>query len=217
MLPPLAVAGSIGAWAIGTWAVGRSSARWIAAGGVVLVVWGAWANLSLATWTLDQKSPGFTELRYRVDDAVFSGPSPGLISIEPGSPVARDGMTAVEIDPDAGCTGVYTAEQGVWVAVERGSARQVTQTVTADRVPTPLAAGDGWAVDLDLSDPAIAHVIVTDGSGAVISDQPVPNWTPLEEDEERDVTVIVDPVTNTSTITIDTRRRRRRGHAVPPR
>ncbi len=204
MLTPLAVAGSIGAWVIGTWAVGRSSARWIAAGGVALVVWGAWANLSLATWTLDQKSPGFTELRYRLDDAVFPAPSPGLIEIAPGSPVARDGMTAVEIDPEAGCTGVYTAEQGVWVAIERGTARQVTQTVAAERVPSPLAAGDGWAVDLDLSDPAAAHVIVTDAAGAVLSDQAVPNWTPLEDGEQRDATVVVDPVTRTSTITVDT-------------
>ena len=126
-------------------------------------------------------------------------------------------LTAIHVDGDVGCTGVYTAEQGVWVAVERGSARQVTQTVTADRIPTPLAAGDGWAVDLDLSDPAAAHVIVTDGNGVVTSDQPVPNWTPLDEGEERDVTVVVDPVTNTSTITIGTGRRPRRRDVVPPR
>ena len=64
MLTPLAVAGSIGAWVIGTWAVGRSWARWIAIAGVALVVWGAWVNVSLATWTLEQKSAGFTEFRY---------------------------------------------------------------------------------------------------------------------------------------------------------
>ena len=31
--------------------------------------------------------PGFTELRYRLDDAIFPGPSPGLVVIEPGDPV----------------------------------------------------------------------------------------------------------------------------------
>ena len=113
-------------------------------------------------------------------------------------------MTAINVDPDAGCTGVYTAEQGVWVAIERGSARQMTQTVGAERVPSPLAAGDGWTVDLDVSDPAAAHVVVTDDAGAVVSDQTVPGWVPLQEGEQRDVTVIVDPVTNTSTITVDT-------------
>jgi hypothetical protein len=113
-------------------------------------------------------------------------------------------LTAINVDPDAGCTGVYTAEQGVWVAIERGSARQMTQTVGAERVPSPLAAGDGWTVDLDVSDPAAAHVVVTDDAGAVVSDQTVPGWVPLQEGEQRDVTVIVDPVTNTSTITVDT-------------
>jgi hypothetical protein len=204
MLPPLAVAGAIGAWAIAAWAADRSWGRWAAIGGVVLVVWGAWANLSLATWTLDQKSPGFTELRYRLDEAIFPDPSPGLVAVEPGDPVGRDGLAAIHVDGDAGCTGVYTAEQGVWFAVERGSARQVTRTVTAARVPSPLAVGDGWAVDLDLSDPAAAHVVVTDPAGAVVSDQPVPNWTPLGESERRDATVVVDPVTGTSTITVGT-------------
>ncbi len=205
MLPPLTVAGAVGAWVIGGWAAGRSWARWIAVGGLVLVVWGAWANLSLATWTLDQKSAWFTELRYRVDDALFPAPSPGLVEVQPGDPVGRDGLTAIHVDPDLGCTGVYTAEQGVWVAIERGGARQVTQTITADRIPTPLAGADTWTVDLDLSDPAAAQVIVTDGAGTVVSDQPVPGWTPLGDGEEREVTVIVDPVTGTSTITVELR------------
>ena len=111
---------------------------------------------------------------------------------------------------------MYTAEQGVWVAIERGTARRVTQTVAAERVPSPIAAGDGWAVDLDLSDPAAAHVVVTDAAGAVLGDQPVPNWTPLEANEQRTATVVVDPVTGTSTITVGTGA----GHdaaLVPPR
>ena len=204
MLPPLVVAGALGAWAIAQWANERPIRRWLRVGAVILVVWGAWVNVSLATWNIDQKSPGFTELRYTLDDAVFPAPSPGLVTIQPGDPVGRDGLTAIHVDGDAGCTGVYTAEQGVWVAIERGSARQATQTVAAERVPAPLAAGDGWAVDLDLSDPATAHAIVTDDGGVVLSDQTVPDWAPLQEGEQRDVTVIVDPVTNTATITVET-------------
>ena len=129
MLPPLVVAGALGAWAIAGWANDRPIRRWLRAGAVLLVVWGAWVNVSLATWNLDQKSPGFTELRYQVDDALFPAPSPGLAAIQPGDPVGRDGLTGIHVDGDVGCTGVYSAEQGVWVAVERGSARQVTQTV----------------------------------------------------------------------------------------
>ncbi len=204
MLPPLVVAGALGAWVVAGWAADRPVRRWLRVGAVILVVWGAWVNVSLATWNIDQKSPGFTELRYALDDAIFPAPSPGLAAIQPGDPVGRDGLTAINVDPDAGCTGVYTAEQGVWVAIERGSARQMTQTVGAERVPSPLAAGDGWTVDLDVSDPAAAHVVVTDDAGAVVSDQTVPGWVPLQEGEQRDVTVIVDPVTNTSTITVDT-------------
>ena len=66
-------------------------------------------------------------------------------------------MTAIHVDADAGCTGVYTAEQGVWVAIERDPHGSDPDR-DAERVPTPLAAGDGWTVDLDLSDPAAAHV-----------------------------------------------------------
>jgi len=148
MLPPLVVAGALGAWVVAGWAADRPVRRWLRVGAVILVVWGAWVNVSLATWNIDQKSPGFTELRYALDDAIFPAPSPGLAAIQPGDPVGRDGLTAINVDPDAGCTGVYTAEQGVWVAIERGSARQTTQTVGAERVPSPLAAGDGWTVDL---------------------------------------------------------------------
>ena len=202
MLPPLVVAGALGVWVIAGWRSDGAAQRWLRLGGVVLVVWGAWVNLSLATWTLDQKSPGFTDLRYQVDGWVFPAPSPGLISIQPGDPAARDGVVAIHVDPELGCTGVYTAEQGAWVAVERSGARQVTRTVTADRVPSPLASGATWAVDLDLSDPAAAHVVVSDAGGVAVSDQPVADWRPLADGDATDATIVADPVTGEYTITI---------------
>jgi hypothetical protein len=77
-----------------------------------------WVNASLATWTLDQKSVGFTDLRYRVDGLIFPDPAPGLVVIVPDSAVPRDGVVGLDIDDAGRCIGVYTAEQGVWVTVD---------------------------------------------------------------------------------------------------
>ena len=85
----------------------------------MLVVWGAWVNVSLATWTLEQKSAGFTDLRYRVDGWIFPDPAPGLVVDRPGGAGrprrrGRDSTSTTTI----GCLGVYTAEQGVWVTID---------------------------------------------------------------------------------------------------
>ena len=40
----------------------------------VLALWGLWVNIALATWTQNLKEPGFTELRYDIDDAEFRPP-----------------------------------------------------------------------------------------------------------------------------------------------
>ena len=119
MLPPLAVAGAIGVWVVvdrGTSSVGIRRA--VRVGAVLLVVWGAWVNASLATWTLEQKSAGFTDLRYRVDDWIFSDPAPALVPIDVSVAVPRDGVVGLEFDDEGRCIGVYSAEQGVWVTVD---------------------------------------------------------------------------------------------------
>jgi hypothetical protein len=84
------------------------------AGVVVLVVWGTWLNTSFALWTQNLKSPGFTELRYDLDDTVFGGAPPSVITLDPGDAVPRDGIVAV----DGACEGLYIAEQDRWVALE---------------------------------------------------------------------------------------------------
>ncbi len=119
MLPPLAVAGAVGVWVL---ADQRSAStgwrRGLGIGAVVLVVWGTWVNVSLATWTLEQKSAGFTDLRYRVDGWVFPDPAPGLVPVDPTAPVPRDGSVGLEFDDEGRCIGVYSAEQGVWVTID---------------------------------------------------------------------------------------------------
>lgn len=80
----------------------------------VLALWGLWVNVALATWTQNLKEPGFTELRYDIDDAIFGGAPPSVIDLVPGQPAPRDGVVAIDGD----CDGLYIAEQGAWVALE---------------------------------------------------------------------------------------------------
>jgi hypothetical protein len=115
------------------------------------VVWGAWVNTALAVWTSDLKEPGFTAWRYQVDDLFFGNPAPGLRLVGDG-PVGRDGVVALDTDGD-NCDGVYIAEQGRWVALERANGGSTLRgAVEFDDVDTlstmTLVEGDGWRVDL---------------------------------------------------------------------
>jgi hypothetical protein len=183
MLPPLVVAGAIGMWVLAA----VEPQRWVRAGGVVLVVWGAWVNASLATWTLEQKSVGFTELRYRVDDWFFPAPSPGLVRLRPDAPVARDGLVGIDIDANGVCVGAYTAEQGVWVPIERGATRQRDGVIDASGRSQILATGDGWRV---LYDPSADGIIVVDDLDLAVFEQTVdaPPGTAFD--------LVADPVSN---------------------
>ncbi|MFL6206209.1 MAG: hypothetical protein ACJ739_12760 [Acidimicrobiales bacterium] len=194
LLPPLVVLGATGVWAVSLRSWSGAARRAIRIGGVLLVVWGIWVNASLATWSLDQRSPGFTDLRYRVDGWLFPDPSPGLVRVAPGDPAAREGLTGIEVDPDLGCTGVYTAEQGRWQPIERGAARDLSTTVTPDGDRTVLAHGTTWRLDLVLSDGDAARIVVTDRDGREVSDQLLPRWERLAPGGSVPARVIVDPV-----------------------
>jgi hypothetical protein len=112
MLPalvlPAAAAVAVVVLPVGAW--GRVL-RWTV---VVLTVWGLWVNVSLATWTQNLKEPGFTEMRYRIDDAVFGGAPPSVIDLVRGVDAPRDGIVAI----DGECDGLYIAEQTGWVPLE---------------------------------------------------------------------------------------------------
>ena len=203
LLPPLIVLGAIGGWAIALRGWQARGWRLLRVAGVVLVAWGAWVNASLATWSLEQRSPAFADLRYRVDEWLFSDPSPGLVRVEAGDPPAHEGTTAVEVDPDLGCTGVYTVEEGAWMPIERSDARDASLTLTPERDRTTVARGDRWTVDLDLEDPGSARIVVTDGDGQEVSDQVLPGWEPLERGESIPARVIVDPVAREFAVIVD--------------
>jgi hypothetical protein len=173
LLPPLAVAGAAGTWIV--FAVPYQ--RVIRGVALALAVWGLWVNAALATWTLEHKSAGFTELRYRIDAAVFGeGGAPALITLEAGSAVPRDGVVA--LDPD--CAGVYIAEQGRWVALERGDGgRRTTGSIDGSSAGTTvLADGRGWTLDVDIGADALGNgdsavVRLVDADGAVLFERPV--------------------------------------------
>ena len=180
MLPPLIVAGAIGIWVV--LAVPRS--RVVKTVGVVLVVWGLWVNASLATWTNEYKTLGFTQLRYDIDDALFGAPSPSLVPLVAGVGVPRDGIVA--LDPQ--CQGVYMAEQGHWLAIDRGGSRRATGTVEQLDGAALLAAGSGWVLELVESD-GVTVLRVVDSAGAMTFEQSVDAATPT------DFEVVLDNVT----------------------
>jgi hypothetical protein len=189
MLPPLVVAGAVGVWVFAA----IEAQRWVRVGGVALVVWGAWVNASLATWTLDQKSPGFTDLRYRIDGWLFPSPSPGLVRLEVGEPVARDGVVGIDIDADGVCVGAYSAEQGVWVPIERGATRRLDGMIDSSGGSQILARGDAWRV---LYDPSAGRITVVDDLGLVMFEQAVDTQASSFE-------LVADPVSNEYYVRLD--------------
>ncbi|MBI4884578.1 MAG: hypothetical protein HY826_11060 [Actinobacteria bacterium] len=115
----------------------RTGSRLVA----LLVVWGLWVNVALATWIQNLKEPGFTEMRYAIDDAVFGGPPPAVIDLVAGAPPPRDGVVAIDGD----CLGLYIAEQGAWVALELADGlRRLSGTADAagDTISINTTEGD---------------------------------------------------------------------------
>ncbi len=182
MLPPLIAAGAVGVWI----ALVLPGQRILRALGVVLVAFGVWVNASLATWGLEYKTAGFTELRYDVDRAVFGGVPPALVSLDPGMEVPRDGVVAV----DPRCLGVYMSEQGRWVALERAlGTRRFIGTMHDGGDTVVLAEAPTWSVRArDDGDEIIIEIV--DLVDQVLFDHAV------DESRPADYVVIVDPVTS---------------------
>ncbi len=189
MLPLLIVAAAPGIAAVALPAA-RGARRLLAVGVGALVLFGLWSNVALATWTQNIKEPGFVALRYDVDDLLFGDPAPGLMEVEAGDPVPRDGV--IGLDPD--CAGVYVAEQGRWVALERDGTRELTGTLQLDGVidgeETVVAEGPGWRVVAALAEgtSAVEYRLEEDGATTLESE------AVALDDRTPTVTIVADPV-----------------------
>ena len=173
----------------------RRWARRLAFAGVIVgVAWGAWVNVALATWTQQLKSPGFVAWRYAIDDALFGGAPPNVVRLTPGMAVPRDGVVGI----DGSCIGLYTAEQGNWVALERSAARTEHGTFTPGLDATVLS-GDAGALTLATDDAAgTAQVTWLPADGEPV-EGPVLPWDgrPLRLD------IVADPVSGGFVVTVD--------------
>jgi hypothetical protein len=143
MLPPLIAAGAIGVWRVADLTRDRRMVRLGLAG---LAVFGLWVNASLAIWTLELKSPGFTEVRYDIDRAIFGSDAPNVTTIAPGDSTGRDGSVGILDD----CSGIYVAEQGRWVALERTPGLRVVageiEVAAEGSAEQVLASTDLWSL-----------------------------------------------------------------------
>ncbi len=168
--------------------------RWLA---VALTVWGVWVNVSLASWTQNLKEPGFTAMRYRIDDAVFGGAPPSVTDLVRGVDAPRDGIVAI----DGECDGLYISEQMGWVPLELADGvRRLEGTASPDAGTGSIFSVDG-TIEISFND---------DGSSARATYQPIvgdPVAGPAVPVAGGDtvITVESDPVTGHLTVTIGAR------------
>jgi hypothetical protein len=166
------------------------------------VVWAAWCNTSLATWTQNLKEPGFTSFRYRVDGWVFGDPAPALVDLEPGMAVPRDGVVAIDHDTATGsCDAVYVAEQGHWVPLERtNGVRRLGGTLALDGPTTAVAGGDTWTLWAEIDAATLRFVVEVDGvatTGSSVDLAGAGAGTSLAR-----ITIVADPVIGELSVTV---------------
>lgn len=183
MLPALIIPAAVAVAAVAR--PSRISARAARALVVILAAWGLWVNVSLATWIQNLKEPGFTEMRYAIDDAVFGGPPPSVINLVAGTPIPRDGVVAIDGD----CRGLYIAEQGGWVALELADGqRQLRATALPSAGPIVIDAPEG-TISIDFVN-VTAQASFRPTGGDTVNGSPI-----AVETDDLTVEIQSDPVT----------------------
>lgn len=137
---------------------------------ILLALWGLWINVALATWTQNLQEPGFTDLRYRLDEAVFGGDPPSVITLVPGASVPRDGIVAIDLvsETDRTCDGLYIAQQGAWVALELAEgSRRLAGVSQGDGSPIRVTTNDG-ELSITFADARATTLYTPDGGGEPI-------------------------------------------------
>ncbi|CAN5544275.1 hypothetical protein BH10ACT2_BH10ACT2_23570 [soil metagenome] len=193
MLPALIIPGAVAVAVVAR--PSRASAR--AAGRLValLATWGLLVNVSLATWIQNLKEPGFTEMRYAIDDAVFGGAPPSVIDLVPGAPPPRDGVVAI----DADCAGLYIAEQGAWVALELADGERRLRGTATDALDSIVIAARQGTISIAFVDQT-ARVSFQSIAGDVVDGSPVEigNGTTGPS-----IDIASDPITNTLAVRVN--------------
>ena len=177
------------AFAFAAWEVRR--VRLARGGFAVLAFWGAWCNVSLAVWTSELKNPGFTSLRYHLDDAVFGGSAPSVVRVAAGVPAPRDGVVGV----DGVCDGLYIAEQGKWVALERADGVRRARGAFHTPVGTIFTSPDGVLELVATTDGTVARWTPTNGTpvdGTPVHSSPVPQLDIASDPLSGGLTVAID-------------------------
>ena len=163
---------------------------------VALVLTGFWVNVSLATWVQHLKSPAFTDMRYRVDEAVFGGSPPSVVAIVGGMPIPRDGVVGI----DGACDGLYIAEQGHWVRLEGADGvRRLTGSVANDGSAQIITIAGTIRIEVGAGS-ATASYVAADGTTSTGTTVAVGDGT---VDAAVDFEIISDPVLSQLEVHLD--------------
>lgn len=178
-LPALALAAAVAVWL-------EPPARLPARGLVIgLVAWGAFVNISLGTWWAQAAEPGFIEGRFRLDERLFGGPSPGVARLADVTDRTMFGTVVVDADGDH-CHGVYVVGYKGWTVVERTTGDRLIEGATR--------MGDVRLVD----NRAWSLALRDDGAVVYSADGPDRVLTTVDADAGAsvDFTLVADPVTD---------------------
>lgn len=160
LIPVFVVLAAAGAW----WTV---ASRWVgllrAAGTAVLVV-SLWVNAGLAWWVQSFRDPWFTDVRYRLDEAVFGGAPPSVVRMD-GGRTPRDGLVGIAGE----CEALYIGDGDQWRPLERplGERRVVARVVPPGEGLVPVVGGPDWTVGLAVVAPGELSVEVELPDGTV--------------------------------------------------
>jgi hypothetical protein len=139
-LPALVLAAALAIWL-------TPPARLLVRGLVVaLVAWGTLVNVTLGVWSGRATDVGFVEGRFRLDQQLFDGPSPGVTRLEDTTDATPFGTIAVDAGSDR-CHGVYVVGGKGLTALERTAGdRVIAGTARAGEVV--LVDTSRWALEL---------------------------------------------------------------------
>jgi hypothetical protein len=149
-----------------------------------LLFWGAWANSSFAAWLGNIQNPGFTSWRYGLDDKIFNGVPPGVVSVS--NSVPRDGVVGI----DGNCDGLYIAVAHRWQALELADGvRKVSGTFDSKGGNQLMQNSEGKSIALENPDDGKLVAVFRDTNGDELRGVPV-EW----DGQPVEVTIVSDPV-----------------------